>query len=84
MIAACHHDIGIWSDHTVDYLPPSIREATQYLSIHQLSHWEEEITLEWIDNRFQESLPVGDADGTATGSEGYKPSPLLAICILCG
>jgi hypothetical protein len=45
MIAACHHDIGIWSDHTVDYLPPSIREATHYLSIHQLSHWEEEITL---------------------------------------
>jgi len=45
MIAACHHDIGIWSDHTVDYLPPSIREAVQYLTDHQLSHWEEEVTL---------------------------------------
>ena len=37
-----------------------------------------------IDNRFQEGLPVGDAGGTATGSEGYKPSLSLAICILCG
>ena len=45
MIAACHHDIGIWSDHTVDYLPPSIREAAKYLATNQLSHWEEEITL---------------------------------------
>ncbi|HAS51069.1 MAG TPA: hypothetical protein DCS21_04780 [Gammaproteobacteria bacterium] len=45
MIAACHHDIGMWSDHTVDYLPPSIREARKYLASHQLSHWEEEITL---------------------------------------
>ena len=42
------------------------------------------ITLGWIDNRFQVGLPVGDAGGTATGSEGYKPSPRLAICILCG
>jgi len=21
-IAACHHDIGLWSAHTVDYIPP--------------------------------------------------------------
>ncbi|MDP1620123.1 MAG: hypothetical protein Q8M12_03950, partial [bacterium] len=27
---------------------------------------------------------MGGASGTATGSEGYKPSPSLAICILCG
>lgn len=45
IIAACHHDIGIWSDHTVDYLPPSIREAKDYLEAHQLEHWKEEITL---------------------------------------
>ena len=45
IIAACHHDIGIWSDHTVDYLPPSIREAAQYLRAHQLGQWEEEVTL---------------------------------------
>jgi hypothetical protein len=45
MIAACHHDIGIWSDQTVDYLPPSIREAVTYLHANQLGHWEEEVTL---------------------------------------
>jgi hypothetical protein len=45
IIAACFHDIGLWSDHTVDYLPPSIREAMQYLRLNHLEDWEEEITL---------------------------------------
>jgi hypothetical protein len=45
MIAACHHDIGMWSDKTVDYLPPSIREASKYLSIQDLIPWDEEVTL---------------------------------------
>ena len=45
IIAACHHDIGLWSDHTVDYLPPSIREAVTYLEANQMNHWVEEITL---------------------------------------
>jgi len=45
MIAACHHDIGLWSDHTVDYLPPSIREAITYLEANEMNHWVEEITL---------------------------------------
>lgn len=31
-IAACFHDIGLWSAHTVDYIPPSIIEARRYLS----------------------------------------------------
>ena len=44
-IAACHHDIGIWCEHTVDYLPPSIREAANYLKSKQLGSWEEEVTL---------------------------------------
>ena len=45
MIAACHHDIGIWSDHTVDYLPPSIREASAYLVANSKQELDEEITL---------------------------------------
>lgn len=24
IIAACFHDLGIWSEQTIDYLPPSI------------------------------------------------------------
>jgi hypothetical protein len=31
-IALAFHDLGIWTDHTVDYLPPSIREAKAYLA----------------------------------------------------
>ena len=27
IIAGCFHDLGIWSDRTVDYLPPSVARA---------------------------------------------------------
>ncbi|WP_346316113.1 HD domain-containing protein [Chitinophaga sp. YIM B06452] len=30
-IAAAFHDIGIWTDHTFDYLHPSIKQVKQYL-----------------------------------------------------
>lgn len=30
-IAAAFHDIGIWTDHTIDYLDPSIAQAMDYL-----------------------------------------------------
>ncbi len=44
-IAACFHDIGLWSDHTTDYLPPSIAQARRYLSDAGLEQWSEEIAL---------------------------------------
>ena len=44
-IAACFHDIGIWSENTVDYLPPSIHEADGYLTKCGLDDWKEEIRL---------------------------------------
>jgi len=31
-IAAVYHDIGIWTDHTFDYLQPSIKQVEKYLS----------------------------------------------------
>lgn len=31
-IALAFHDIGLWTDKTLDYLPPSEREAGQYLT----------------------------------------------------
>jgi len=31
-IAAVFHDIGIWTDHTIDYLAPSIEQAKIYLT----------------------------------------------------
>ncbi|TDR32771.1 HD domain-containing protein [Hydromonas duriensis] len=45
LIAAAFHDIGIWSDGTVDYLPPSLIQARLYLEKNGLSHWVEEICL---------------------------------------
>lgn len=44
-IAAVFHDIGLWSDRTVDYLPPSVREATRYLRGAGHDDWVEEIGL---------------------------------------
>lgn len=44
-IAACFHDIGIWSDHTIDYLPPSSRRARDYLKAQGLESWTTEVEL---------------------------------------
>jgi hypothetical protein len=48
-IASCFHDIGIWSDHTPDYIAPSIVQAQRYLAEAGLDPWSEEIALmvEW-------------------------------------
>jgi len=45
VIAACFHDIGLWSDHTVDYIPPSVAQVKQYLSDSGRQAWSEEIGL---------------------------------------
>ncbi|MDW3652056.1 MAG: HD domain-containing protein [Bacteroidia bacterium] len=42
-IAAVYHDIGIWTDSTFDYLDPSRRMASSYLSQAGKSEWNEEI-----------------------------------------
>jgi hypothetical protein len=31
-LAAAFHDLGIWSDGTVDYLPPSVRRLREHLA----------------------------------------------------
>ena len=48
-IAACFHDIGLWSDQTVDYISPSIVQAKRYLTKTGQEAWSEEIGLmiEW-------------------------------------
>lgn len=43
-IAAAFHDIGLWSDHTLDYLAPSAALACKYLESIKRAEWEEEIT----------------------------------------
>ena len=44
-IAPCFHDIGLWSDHTVDYIPPSVAQVKGYLFNTGQQAWSEEIGL---------------------------------------
>lgn len=48
-VAAAFHDLGLWSDRTVDYLPPSSARATEWLKSRGLTDWIGEIRL-IIDN----------------------------------
>ncbi|GMG86503.1 hypothetical protein [Biformimicrobium ophioploci] len=45
IIAGAFHDIGIWVNNTVDYVPPSIPPAVAYLEEHDPQAWSDEITL---------------------------------------
>ena len=45
VIAACFHDLGIWTARTWDYLDPSITLATNYLREQGLAQWTDEIAL---------------------------------------
>jgi len=42
-IAVAFHDLGIWTDHTFDYLAPSMRLAREHLSAHGRAAWIPEI-----------------------------------------
>lgn len=44
-IAACFHDLGLWSDQTTDYIPPSITQLQRYCTAHHLEAWTEELSL---------------------------------------
>ena len=43
-IAACFHDIGLWTDSTMDYLKASVPPAIKYLEDRGLGDWSEEIS----------------------------------------
>ena len=45
LIAGAFHDIGIWIDDTVDYIPPSLPPAMDYLKTHGLEDWSKEVGL---------------------------------------
>ena len=42
-IAAAFHDLGIWTDKTFDYLPPSVKLAQAYLAEKGIPQWAPEI-----------------------------------------
>lgn len=45
MIASCFHDLGLWTEDSIDYLAPSILLAKKYLKEKGLGKWEKEIEL---------------------------------------
>ena len=45
VIAAVFHDIGLWVGNTLDYIPPSIPPAMEYLKRRGLESWSNEISL---------------------------------------
>ncbi len=45
IIAGAFHDIGIWINDTVDYIPPSLPPAMEYLKKRNLKAWSDEIKL---------------------------------------
>ncbi|NII27627.1 phosphohydrolase [Pseudoflavitalea sp. X16] len=48
-VVAVFHDIGIWTDHTIDYLDPSIAQLNQYLTATGRQEWMEECSemIQW-------------------------------------
>lgn len=44
-IAAAFHDLGLWSDRTVDYIPPSVVRVREWLEANERVEWSEEIAL---------------------------------------
>ena len=62
-IAAFFHDIGIWTNHTFDYLQPSIALAKQYLIHSGKVNWSEEIVL-MIDHHHKISSYKGNFAST--------------------
>ena len=45
IIAGAFHDIGIWIENTVDYIPPSVPPAMEYLQSRDLAAWSTEVEL---------------------------------------
>lgn len=45
MIAGVFHDIGLWTEKTLDYLEPSVLPAMHYLKENNKQEWSEEIRL---------------------------------------
>ena len=49
-VAAVFHDLGIWTDHTFDYIAPSVAIARQHLAARGLADWIPEIEAMIVDH----------------------------------
>jgi hypothetical protein len=76
IIASAFHDIGIWSDHTVDYLAPSVHQAMLYLEEKGLQDWSQEIGL-IIDNHHKLNVFKGELAEKYPLIEIYRQGDLV-------
>jgi hypothetical protein len=49
-VAAVFHDLGIWTNHTFDYIAPSVARAREYLAARGLADWIPEIEAMIVDH----------------------------------
>src|SRR4029450_12256427 len=49
-VAAVFHDLGIWTNHTFDYIPPSVAIAREYLTARGMADWIPEIEAMIVDH----------------------------------
>ncbi|MES9930145.1 MAG: hypothetical protein ABW158_18695 [Candidatus Thiodiazotropha sp. 6PDIVS] len=73
IIAGAFHDIGIWIDDTVDYIPPSLPPAMKYLEERGLESWSEEIRV-----MIEEHHKIGEfKDGASPLVELFRRGDLV-------
>jgi len=49
-VAAVFHDLGIWTNHTFDYIAPSVALAREYLAARGMAEWIPEIEAMIVDH----------------------------------
>ena len=49
-VAAVFHDLGIWTNHTFDYIAPSVAIARQHLAARGMADWTPEVEAMIIDH----------------------------------
>jgi hypothetical protein len=49
-VAAVFHDLGIWTNHTFDYIAPSVALAREYLTAREMADWVPEIEVMIADH----------------------------------
>jgi hypothetical protein len=74
-VAAVFHDLGIWTNHTFDYIAPSVALARQHLAARGLAAWIPEIEAMIVDHHKVTSSrpnphPSTIARGALSGVEG--------------
>ena len=80
-IAAVFHDIGIWTAHTIDYLPPSMEQAEHYLNTTQGGAGTAEITIGlWYDEAARDihlRIPGQGLSTVSADAAGKRGNPHL-------